>query len=252
MDPLNFHHGFWDHYNVDKERVEYVDENGKPTKAERMMYSTIMDYDARFYADSFEGIGPYDNAAIHFGYGEMTEVFDGDFTALAYGSLIWLNSYHDIPKVFDGTLGCNTYQDCDLNYVQASDHYSNYKDAESEVDQDKEYGLYSRYLNSYFKDALESRKPTPENISKRKFIPVEDVYKEWTDYHREDDFSIPFDEVPYAFCPDEYRYESNVRCQAWDKGANMTEVVQDRALRHDRYYFFSNFKRPRGPHTTQS
>lgn len=246
MDPLNFHHSFWDHYDVAKQKIEYVDDNEEPTKAERLMYSTIMDYDARFYADSFEGIGPYDNAAIHFGYGEMVEVFDGDFAALGYQSLLFLNSYHDIPKVFDGSLSCpSSFENCHGDYTMANAYYGDYRNAEDEVTSDTNYALYGRYLNSYYKDALKTTAPKPENISKRKFVPNEVVYQEWSDYHNDVDYSIPYDEVPYAFCPDEYRWESNVRCQAWDKGANMTEVIQDRALRHDRYYLFSNFKRDR-------
>ena len=89
MDPLNFQHDFWSHYNETKGKVDYVDADGKPTKAERLMYSSIMDYDARFYADSFEGIGPYDNAAIH---------FDGLEGCIFLNLLAWM---HVLEEVVD-------------------------------------------------------------------------------------------------------------------------------------------------------
>ena len=209
------------------------------------MYSSIMDYDARFYADSFEGIGPYDNAAIQFGYGELVEVFDGDFAALAYGSLVWMNDYNDIPKIFDGSLNCATLMTCHLDYLAANDHYNAYNRATDLHTSNEQYALYQRNLNSYWMNALENATPAVENINKRKFVPFEDMYKEWTDYYNDVDYSIPFDEVDYNFCPDEFRWEANIGCQAWDKGANFTEVIADRALRHDRYYYFNNFKRDR-------
>jgi hypothetical protein len=82
-----------------------------------------------------------------------------------------------------------------------------------------------------------------EKISQRMMIPFEDVYSEWTDYWRDVDFAIPFEEVPYDFCPDEYSWASNISCQTWDKGANYTEIIQDRAQRHNAYYYISNYKR---------
>ena len=88
-DALNYNPEFWNSYNpatgkIDKER------DGKPTRAERLMYSTIMDYDARFYADSLEGIGPYDRAAIHFGYGALVEAFEDNVPNVWSDSLFFL------------------------------------------------------------------------------------------------------------------------------------------------------------------
>ena len=267
MDPLNFHHDFWDDFNPVTGRVEKRDENGDPTRAERLMYSTIMDYDAR-YADSFEGLGPYDNAAIHFGYGQLVEVFDHDAetpgpqsdTALGYQNLFFLHGYNNIPLWFDGSISCESTLWCHPDYLKANGFYRDYQSAynlslddtqddatrdQAEYDADYNYSMYNRYLNSYFKDAPEGRTAQAEKISQRMMIPFENVYQEWTDYWMDVDFQIPFDEVPYDFCPDEYRWASNVSCQAWDKGANFTEVVQDRALRHNAYYYISNFKRDR-------
>ena len=274
MDPLNFHHDFWNDYNPTTGKVDRVDENGDPTMAERLMYSTIMDYDARFYADSFAGLGPYDNAAIHFGYGQMVEVFDHDAetegtqsdVAVGYQNLFFFHGYNNIPLWFDGSLSTCTTLNCHPDYLQGNLYYNDYNQAYNEslnenlsdevrdaadYEADLKYSLYNRYMNSYYKNALEGRTGAPEKISQRAMIPFENVYQEWTDYWREVDtsedengmFTIPFDEVPYDFCPDEYRYASNISCQAWDKGANYTEVIQDRALRHNAYYYISNFKR---------
>jgi len=249
-DPLNFHAEFWDYYNAETGKVERVDENGNPTRAERLMYSTIMDYDARFYADSFEGIGPYDYAAVAFGYGQMLEVFDHEAgLPPAWESLVYLHGYENIPKVFDPELECSTIYACDPNYINANDYYNDYVDAANAGDEplaDRNYTMYNRYINTYFERALTDATGGAEainRISQRKLIPFEEWVGEWTDYWRDVDFSIPYDEVSYAFCPDEFSYTSNVTCQTWDKGATFTEITQDRALRHARYYYFTNFKR---------
>ncbi|MBT6178865.1 MAG: hypothetical protein HOI23_16600 [Deltaproteobacteria bacterium] len=266
MDPLNFHHGFWDDYNPTTRKVERVDENGNPTMAERLMYSTIMDYDARFYADSFAGLGPYDNAAIHFGYGQMVEVFDHDQEtpgtqsdlALGFQNLFFFHDYENIPLWFDGSLTCDNSLSCHPDYLEANGYYQDYNSnynasQDTDLDQDVRdladynadlnYSQYDRYLNSYWKNAVDGRTPQAEKISQRAMIPFENVYAEWTDYWRDVDFAIPFDEVPYEFCPDEYSWASNISCQTWDKGANYTEIIQDRALRHNAYYYISNYKR---------
>jgi hypothetical protein len=225
-----------------------------------------MDYDARFYADSFAGLGPYDNAAIHFGYGQMVEVFDHDAetpgpqsdTALGFGNLVFFHDYENIPLWFDGNLSCDTSISCHPDYLDANGYYQDYNTAynasqnteldqavrdQAEYDADLNYAMYDRYLNSYWKNAPTGRTPMAEKISQRMMIPFEDVYSEWTDYWRDVDFAIPFDEVPYEFCPDEYSWASNISCQTWDKGANYTEIIQDRAQRHNAYYYISNYKR---------
>ena len=69
----------------------------------------IMDYDARFYADSFKGLGPYDRAAIKFGYGQLVEVFEDGVAPFQFDFLNFLRDYSDLPRLLSGGLNCQVF-----------------------------------------------------------------------------------------------------------------------------------------------
>jgi len=87
--------------------VKRINADGTHTPAEKYMYSSIMDYDARFYADSYQGIGPYDRAAIKFGYGQLVEVFDKNIAPYDMSNLLFFNDYTAIPRLLSGELACD-------------------------------------------------------------------------------------------------------------------------------------------------
>ena len=98
----------------------------------------------------------------------------------------------------------------------------------AEYEADMNYSMHDRYLNSYYKNAAEGRTPMAEKINQRTMIPFEDVYAEWTDYWRDADYAIPFDEVP-RILSDEYSRASTFLAKCLTK-PNYTEAIQDRAL----------------------
>jgi hypothetical protein len=280
FDALNYDPKFWENYNPTTGKVEKVS-GGVPTNAERLMYSSIMDYDARFYADSLEGIGPYDRAAIKFGYGTIIETFRGTKPAVQYYSMLDLHDYHSYPKMFSGQLACNSTFSCHADWTTAMDHYSDYLDLDYEAavalsegdmttwgtkrqESFQEYEQFNNYFNSYLLDGL-STVTTVANCTAandycgmwdRKHIRLSELQEEWTKYYEyfqcttaecqdENSFTLP-DEVPYKFCPDEIAmYGSWVECLPYDKGATYHEVTTDRMVRYDAYYVFRNFKRDR-------
>ncbi len=237
FDALNFAPEFWNSYNDVTGKVDRVDPiTGEPTDAEMYMYSTIMDYDARFYADSVKGIGAYDRAAIKFGYGKLVEVFDAGVAAYGFDNFLYLQDYSSIPKMVSGELSCDAAENSDFTgdcEVATGGVLDQFTDAGGDFD-----------FMDYLHDALDSTRAAPENIWKRHYVGFDDLYENWVNAYNGLPYTLPT-EVPYKFCPDDYSYPGNVTCQPYDKGANFVEVTQDRMHRYDRYYFFSNFKRDR-------
>ncbi len=249
FDPLNYHPEFWDSYNTQTGKVERRTSDGEPTSAERYMYSTIMDYDARFYADSNEGIGAYDRAAIKFGYGGMVETFKKDVPALFYEDAMYLNNYHKLPKILSGEYSY-TFSNDDTKV--GGPGYNAYTSG----------GGTSIGAMQYIIDHATAK---PQNIWARSHVSFEDLLtqenNQWTEIEREEARKragidkppvgyqplvyVTPSVVPYKFCPDEWSFESNVTCQPYDKGGTFQEIVEDRMQRHDAYYFFNNFRRDR-------
>ncbi len=270
FDPLNYNPEFWESYNPATGKVEKVS-GGNPTRAERLMYSSIMDYDARFYADSLEGIGPYDVAAIKFGYGNLVEAFETRTAAAQYQSFLALFDYHDYPKMFAGTLSCQSSLgiDCNADFIAGVEAYNEYYDLDLQAQEalangdmaswgdlrqqsNQAYEEFNRYFNSYFYEGLNGQTTeacTAANdycgMWARQDVRFSDLQRNWTNYYMGRSYDLP-DEVPYKFCPDEIaQWGSWVECLPYDKGGTYHEVTLDRMVRYDSYYFFRNFKRDR-------
>ena len=107
-----------------------------------------MDYDARFYGDTFEGLGAYDCAAIALAVkccsttkllkvplGVTCSFAD---TRISRKSLTRLRMHHPLRV---------------MNYVNANNYYNDYVDAANAGDEplaDRNYTTYNRYFNTYF------------------------------------------------------------------------------------------------------
>lgn len=239
-DPLNYHREFWEYYDPTTQTVQRRDAQGNPTRAERLMYSSIMDYDARFYADSYEGIGPYDHAAIKFGYGGLVEVFEPDVPALYYENMLFLHDYTKIPKILSGTQACQF-----STALFASNNTSKCPAVST---------LNTMGSMGFMQHGIDNAPANPKNVWRRNHVTFDELYSSLTAYHNADkrDYDpattksfVLAAEVPYKFCPDDWAGSSNVSCQPYDKGANFREMTADRMERYDAYYFFTNFKRDR-------
>jgi hypothetical protein len=271
FDALNYQPSFWtEHYHYDAGTATgSIDKEGG---GDKYMYSSIMDYDARFFADSLQGIGLYDKAAIKFAYGQLVEAFTPETAAWGFENFLFLNDYTDIPKMF-GDQACKTdcgAQGCYLvgcsgdvadDFMSFQNAYSDYvdnwnaaRDAEADGDSvlaaqldaqaDIDYANYSRYQNDWVLEGLRDATPAPERIYSRMDVPFAELVDLQTRYWLDENVDLP-DEVPYKFCPDEYAGYTWVECQPYDKGASFLEVTRDRMERYDSYYFFTNFKRDR-------
>jgi len=73
-DPLNYHRSYWDQRGETPEPFAEVTDDQIAGQMPLFQYSSIMDYGARFHSD-LKGLGPYDVAAIAFGYGHLDTVF---------------------------------------------------------------------------------------------------------------------------------------------------------------------------------
>ncbi len=245
FDALNYHDEFWQKYDPVTETVPRVDGAGNSTKAERFMYSSIMDYSARAF-DDISGVGPYDEAAIAFGYGGLVQLWNPGVSPFDQGDLFYLYDYTQIPKILGGGLSCTTTINCDPALLLAIQHFNAYQNAQDQATRQREYELYNRGLLSYLKTALDGQTPRVQNIKARRYITFDKLYDATRRYYQTNDFELlDYDEVPFMFCPDDYVFDSNVTCQPYDKGASYRELVADRWERYSQYYVFQAFKRDR-------
>jgi hypothetical protein len=226
-DALNFHKEFWTEPELTEDPA---------SKKWDYAYSSIMDYHQRFNSD-WAGIGPYDAAAVRFGYGQLLETFDesqGRFFPDSYFDFaLSVMDYKDIPRILGG----------------------------GNVDQEFENAYYKALAGETDVVALPpSVTPSIENVYRRKQVPFGDVYADYlrnvfghyTDapgggrQYVSASLLLPAHKVvPYQFCSDLYAWGGNLMCNRYDMGANVQEVVQNAAQMYESYYLFNNFRRDR-------
>ncbi|MBI5494890.1 MAG: zinc-dependent metalloprotease [Deltaproteobacteria bacterium] len=219
-DAMNFHEQFWSE----------LDPATDPTSRKwDYAYSSIMDYHQRFSSD-WAGVGPYDRAAVKFGYGQLMEVFDergGNFVPRTYFDFATsVMDYTDIPRILSGT----------------------------NVDQAFETAYYDALAGrSQVLTLPASIPPSVDNQYKRRNVPFADV---WKDYINDNlpgfvngvyspGYENEYVPVPYQFCSDAYAWGGNLTCNRYDMGANIQEIVHHSAEMYDSYYLFNNFRRDR-------
>lgn len=245
-DALNYHREFWESWDADTGRVD----RSPGSEAEKYMYSSIMDYDARFFADSLQGIGPYDRAAIRFAYGGLVEAFNPGVVAMGASSLALFHGYHNLPKIYTGDLACvgggASDPTCNANYRTSIGLRAEAAalGAEGNVtEQRAKAEMSDRYNMEYLKTALDTVVGDTASLWKRRYVTFDDLVSTSQDFFAGRGDRRP-DVVPYEFCPDEV-VNFRPECSTYDKGASYREVTQDRMLRYDQYYAFNNFKRDR-------
>ncbi|MEO0813197.1 MAG: zinc-dependent metalloprotease, partial [Myxococcota bacterium] len=97
-DSLNYHREFWDLEMSGQSEQQKLD-----AKQPEYKMSTVMDYSSRVNARD-AGLGPYDAAAVKFGYGQLIETFDS--AAAPGGETLkdwrFLNDYLSLPGHLGG------------------------------------------------------------------------------------------------------------------------------------------------------
>ncbi|MEO1171894.1 MAG: zinc-dependent metalloprotease, partial [Myxococcota bacterium] len=97
-DALNYHREFWDLEASGQSEQQKID-----AKQPEYKISSVMDYSSRVNARN-AGLGPYDAAAVKFGYGQLIEVFDSASAPGGQALRDWrfLNDYRSLPEHLGG------------------------------------------------------------------------------------------------------------------------------------------------------
>ncbi len=227
-----------------------------------VQYSSIMDYHQRFNSD-FQGIGLYDKAAIKLGYAETVEVFDEDdgaFVARDWITQTFLLSPTDFPSLVAGNKA-----DTVIDRL-----YDDAYEAALRGDETSTLDITANNGNP-------ALAPKPENLFKRKNIPLRDWYRQELLRGRftggldesecdqfgqpnvpgcmdlilqinglaDDDGKMPKVTVPYQFCGDEFAFGGNLTCNRYDMGPTSAEIVKNAGEMYEFYYPFDAFRRDR-------
>jgi hypothetical protein len=223
FDSVNYHDQYWQLRSenivpagnirrlsdaLNMQRVTRDQVNGKMSE---FMYSTVMDYGARFNSD-IHGIGKYDIAAIAFAYGNSVQVFNKDraSTDAETAEIIDFTANKPSP-IYDAMPEI-------VHYTQLPFRLG---------DGDKDLGVQAIRDRTWvsFNQLQALRKQAEVDPSALASVPLE---------------------VPYMFCSDDW-IGAIGSCQLWDTGADHSEITADIIKRYNNYYFFNNYKRDRHP-----
>lgn len=232
------------------------------TNQYEVQYSSIMDYHQRFNSD-FAGIGLYDKAAIKLGYAETVEIFDEDdgaFVARDWIGQTFLLDPKDFPSLVSGAAADTVIDGLfDDAYEQALE------------------GDSTALMDIAGNNDNAALLPRPENLFKRKDIPLRDWYRQQLLISRftggldesecsnfglpnqpgcmdvilaqnglaDDDGKMPKVAVPYSFCGDEFAFGGNLTCNRYDLGPTSSEIVKNAGEMYEFYYPFDAFRRDR-------
>ncbi len=232
------------------------------TDSYEVQYSSVMDYHQRFNSD-FAGLGLYDKAAIKLGYAETVEVFDeseGSFVARDWIRQTFLLAPQDFPSLVSGG---------NANFAIDGLFDDAYESALR--------GNSTALMDIAGNNNLPSLAPRPENLFKRKDIPIKDWLRSellissfvggfddndcvnqgvapgpgCADFFlariglADDDGRSPKVAVPYQFCSDEYAFGGNLTCNRYDMGPTSSEIVKNAGEMYEFYYPFDAFRRDR-------
>ncbi len=225
-DALNFFPEWWGLDGVDylKKRYDRSDDADLDDGAfdrQELAYSSIMDYHQEVN-DDWGGLGPYDQASIMLGYVDMVEIFDEDEN----GNGIVEEEEEFMPRTL--FLGWVTYDD--YPYMLSGDIDLLNENFDKAID-----GRRVGVEDAIFEPSQSGATPRPENMYKRKYIPFNEYLSNLSNFER----------VPYEFCTDQFRGGINVKCQVWDKGVSMTEIVQNYKKMYDYYHLITAYQRDR-------
>lgn len=198
-DALNYPPNFWGYDSKDYRARPGLSE-------EELRSSSIMDYHQNFNSD-FSGLGPYDYAALLFGYGEKVEVFDDEdgFVPHALLSRLPLMHYRDLPYLFSG----NGAEEKITSLIQETKEKYRRGDRSARL-QIENLSLPSR----------------AENLYKRRYINFEDLRSHYfAKYFAKSKSTLA--PVPYSFCTDQEISDADLFCHPFIFGASASEVVND-------------------------
>jgi len=241
-DAINFFDQYWDLKATDashkdgKFAPEYIN---KPSNdvleagLRESQYTSIMDYLMRPNS-SLKGLGVYDYAAIHYGYGNQVMVFDGDGYNKDFYKDVRGGNYHytSLPYLLKTVNGCNGEDT--TNCSQTTDEVlSNLRarkwtQLKNEgpgkacgVDIACETGVCNRF--GHCVECLENSDCT-------------------TGFCSDTGQCLDNVEVPVAFCSDE-TVGTDWRCYRFSEGADFYEKAKGQSDLFQSYYFMRNFKR---------
>ncbi|MBK7858091.1 MAG: zinc-dependent metalloprotease [Archangiaceae bacterium] len=221
FDPVNYPKTYWDLRTkngtatpapryldpVTQTQLEGVEKpNGLRAGISEFQQSSLMDYGANFNSD-IDGLGKYDRAALKFGYGQLVEVFTDVKDKFLMGALQVDSTYGEPQPLL---------VDCQGN----------------------------NFISSHY-----SKLPTLVDLEARADVPYSSITKQIISPQCPAADKVDADPqgrlvVPYGFCSDEFEGAS-IGCMAFDRGADVYEVVHDVIDRYQGYYLFDDFRRNR-------
>lgn len=229
FDALNFFPKYWENRFTDYDgdgNIDMIDPSQPLTRAQlatgirEQQYSSIMDYGARFALD-ISGIGLYDKAAIHYGYGNLVSVFNNTPTKI---QVDYSNS--DWDSVQPSNTPISTFGDIDTVSGVAG---------VTDQDPSQDGGALDNGLNFYHYAVLpylfQGTDGNMANMYDRRLVRLDE--KQAGDV-----------EVPFRFCSDFYR-GGRPGCDVYDEGASFDEIMDSYIRSYENYYFFNNFRRGR-------
>ncbi len=256
-DALNYFPEYWDIKGTrvmdgSGEMVDWVPNNlfQEDTQEQSMLkmreyqQTSVMEYGGSFNA-RYQGLGSYDYASIHFGYGEILHAFEEtpDFDA-------W-KDYLDEPEDSQPTnYGLGSKREAPMARAFRKLHHTNFPKVFGDVD-----AISKRKLVKW-QDLVLMETVTAEDGSTSQQMKACDMFDDAFDdsvcgltgsyctpyptgFYCSDPASA---EVPYRFCSDEYNWTSTT-CQTRDEGVDTFEIVNHAIDDYEHYWPFRAYKR---------
>ncbi|MBN2694493.1 hypothetical protein JXR93_07510 [bacterium] len=240
-DATNFFNGYWDlkfeqaDLNTDKKlQPEYIK---APTKEmfeaglREYQYTSIMDYLMKPNSD-LQGIGSYDVAVIHYGYGDQVQVFDGDNYNLDYYKAARSGDYHytHLPYMLK------------TNFSNATSS----SDIKTAMRTKKWITLPENRLGGACSVGTECSGETPICGNKGYCVQCKDNSdcSGSAPFCSDEGACISNLEVPFGFCSDEVVGDSWY-CYRFSEGADFYEKMKAQSDDYNNFYFARNFKKGR-------
>ena len=197
----------------------YIDQDHRKGMKE-YAYTSTMDYGQKHTSNS-HGLGLYDIASIHYGYGDLVHVFSPGAEPTKFGMTVGnFGEMIGVPSTTDEVV--TDWRDIDHVVLEDGSDYV--------YDWGLEYWHYTVLTLLFGGDANGNM----DQMYDRTWMPLDE-------YNVESPSAL---RVPYRMYSDFLR-GANPWTQVWDDGADFNEIVQNYIDTYQNYYFINSYRRGR-------